>query len=163
MGGRGKVPPNATEVHVGYTGVRFGQGGEETLGGRAVYGLPRTVRLHRRADFARVRQEGRTWADRLLVLGAAPNGLPCSRFGFVVGKRIGKAVRRNRTKRLMREAVRLHRPRIRPGWDLVWIARGEMAEATFSEVMQSVEGLLRQAGLLEDGEKPPPGEDGPGG
>ncbi len=121
------------------------------MGGGAIYGLPRAVRLHRRADFARVRQEGRTWADRLLVLGAVPNGLPYSRFGFVVGKRLGKAVRRNRAKRLMREAVRLHRPRIRSGWDLVWIARKEMAGAAFGEVMRSVEGLLRQAGLLEDG------------
>jgi ribonuclease P protein component len=121
------------------------------LGGKAIYGLPRAVRLHRQADFARVRQEGRTWADRLLVLGAAPNGLPYSRFGFVVGRRIGKAVRRNRAKRLLREAVRLHRPRIRPGWDLVWIARAEVAGAGFAEVMGSVEALLRQAGLLEDG------------
>lgn len=120
------------------------------MGGKAIYGLPRAVRLHRRADFARVRQEGRTWADRLLVLGAVPNGLPYSRFGFVVGSRIGKAVRRNRAKRLMREAVRLHRPQIRPGWDLVWIARREMAGATFDEVMRSVEGLLQQARLLQE-------------
>lgn len=132
------------------------------MGGRAIYGLPRVARLHRRADFARVRQEGRTWADRLLVLGAVPNGLPYSRFGFVVGKRIGKAVRRNRAKRLMREAVRLHRPRIRPGWDLVWIARGEMARASFAEVMHSVEALLQRAGLLE-GARAPQGDDGPGG
>lgn len=132
------------------------------MGGRAIYGLPRAARLHRRADFARVRQEGRTWADRLLVLGAVPNGLPYSRFGFVVGKRIGKAVRRNRAKRLMREAVRLHRPRIRPGWDLVWIARGEMARVSFAEVMRSVEALLQQAGLLEAA-KAPQGDERPGG
>lgn len=123
------------------------------MGGKARYGLPRVVRLHRRADFARVRQEGRTWANRLLVLAAAPNGLPYSRFGFVVSKRVGKAVRRNRAKRLMREAVRRHRPCIRPGWDLVWIARAEMAEAQFAQVMHAVRGLLRRADLLQDEEQ----------
>ncbi|MBC7222698.1 MAG: ribonuclease P protein component [Anaerolineae bacterium] len=116
--------------------------------------MPRVVRLHRHADFGRVRQEGRTWANRLLVLAAVPNGLPYSRFGFVVSKRVGsKAVRRNRAKRLMREAVRLHRPCIRPGWDLVWIARAEMAEARFAQVMQAVQDLLRRADLLQDEEQ----------
>jgi len=122
------------------------------LGKAAPYGLPRQVRLRQRADFQRIREQGRSWADRRLVLVALPNDLAYSRFGFVVSKRVGKAVARNRARRLMREAVRLHRPRVRPGWDLVWIARVGMAEAKFAQVMQSVEALLKQAGLLLENE-----------
>ncbi|MGQ9585302.1 MAG: ribonuclease P protein component [Anaerolineae bacterium] len=114
----------------------------------ARWGLPRHVRLHRRADFQRVREGGRTWADPWLVLSALPNGLTYSRFGFVVGKRVGKAVERNRMRRLMREAVRLHRPQVAPGWDLVWIARVGVAGARFARVEQSVGALLAEAGLL---------------
>jgi len=99
-----------------------------------------------------MREQGRTWADPRLVLSALPNGLVYSRFGFVVSRRVGNAVERNRARRLIKEALRLHRPRIRPGWDLVWIARTQMAEAEFSQVMQSVGVLLEQAGLLEEDE-----------
>jgi ribonuclease P protein component len=108
----------------------------------------RSVRLSRRADFRRARERGRSWADRLLVLNALPNGLPHSRFGLVVSKRVGKAVQRNRVRRLMREAVRLERPNVAPGWDLVWIARSGMAGADWEAIRQSVCTLLQWAGLI---------------
>jgi len=93
-----------------------------------------------------------------LVLCALPNGRDHSRFGFAVGRRVGKAVARNRAKRLMREATRLRQDRIAPGWDLVFIAREPMRQADFRQVERAVEDLLRRAGLLRpeggEGETP---------
>jgi ribonuclease P protein component len=105
-------------------------------------------RLRDSEQFQRVKKEGRSWSHPLLVLCVLPNDLDYSRFGFSVSKRVGKAVVRNRVKRLLREAVRLRRALIPPGQDLVFIARSPIKEVDFQEVNRSVEELLRQASLL---------------
>ena len=96
-----------------------------------------------------MRREGRSWAHSLLILCALPNDLEHNRFGFSVSHWVGKAVIRNRAKRLMREATRLRQGEIKEGWDLVFIARHPIREASFKQVDQAVEQLLRRAGLLK--------------
>jgi ribonuclease P protein component len=105
--------------------------------------------LKRNSQFERVRKAGRTWAVGPVVLNAAPNGEQAIRFGFVAGKKVGNAVRRNRARRLMREAVRLRLPRLKPGWDLVWIARASIAEADAATVSSSVEEALVRSRLYQ--------------
>jgi ribonuclease P protein component len=110
--------------------------------------MERRYRLKLNADFQRVRQKGKSWVNRWIVLCALPNDLEHSRFGFAVSKRIGKSVVRNRIRRRMREAVRLHRPAIVDGWDLVFIARAPIVDATYSDIYHAVEELLRRADLF---------------
>ncbi|GAB4569940.1 MAG: hypothetical protein Kow0047_23350 [Anaerolineae bacterium] len=85
-----------------------------------------------------------------------PNGLPYSRFGFAVSRKIGSAVKRNLVKRRIREAVRLMQPRILPGWDMVFIARPPIVHASYQEVAAACARLLRRAQVVtgEDGAKP---------
>lgn len=85
---------------------------------------------------------------------ACRNEQPVTRSGFAVSKRIGKAVVRNRVKRRMREAVRLHQDLIAPGWDLVWIARRPVALAAYADIEQAVARLLSIAGLLQASAQP---------
>lgn len=106
-------------------------------------------RLRSNKQFQQVRREGRSWTHPLLVLCALPNGLGYSRFGFSVSHWVGKAVVRNRAKRLLREATRLRQGDIEKGWDLVFIARHPIREADFKQVDQAVGQLLRRAGLLK--------------
>ncbi len=110
--------------------------------------MQKDQRLRKAADFAAIRREGKSWADRLLVLVARPNNLDVTRFGFSVGRRVGKAVARNKVKRRLREAARL--TPVRNGWDVVFIARQEASSADFQRLNRSVESLLRRAGLLEN-------------
>lgn len=98
-----------------------------------------------------MRREGRSWAHPLLVLCASPNDLEHSRFGFSASHWVGKAVVRNRAKRLMREVTRLRQGEIKEGWDLVFIARNPIREANFKQVDQAVEQLLKRADLLKMG------------
>jgi len=83
-----------------------------------------------------------------MVLAFLRNELGHSRFGFVVSKRLGKAVNRNKIKRRMREAARLRVGQIKPGFDLVFIARKRICRATYAEIEQSLEHLLNTANLL---------------
>jgi len=111
--------------------------------------MERRYRLRENEDFQKVRQEGRSWTQPLMVLCILPNGLSHSRFGFSVSRRIGKAAVRNRAKRMMREAVRRRASEIPLGQDLVFIARAPMVRAPFREVEAAVAKLLSQAGLIK--------------
>jgi len=111
--------------------------------------MERRYRLRENEEFQKVRREGLSWTQPLMVLCVLPNGLPHSRFGFSVSRRVGKANVRNRAKRVMREAVRRKMLEIPPGHDLVFIARAPIARAPFLEVEAAVEGLLSQAGLIK--------------
>ncbi|RME45181.1 MAG: ribonuclease P protein component [Caldilineae bacterium] len=110
--------------------------------------MKRPYRLRKNADFQRVRRLGEAQSNRMLVLIALPNHLPRSRFGFAVSKRIGKAVRRNKIKRQIREAARLCQKDIQAGWDLLFIARAPIKEATYRQIEQAVHDLLRKHNLF---------------
>lgn len=103
-------------------------------------------RLTKDSQFATVVKEGRTWVHSLMLLKTLPNGLEFNRCGFVVSRRVGKAVVRNQVKRRMREVARL--TPITPGWDLVFIARSEAAGAQYRDLKAAMIALLRRAHLL---------------
>jgi len=107
--------------------------------------------LTKRAQYILVYQRGRAWADSLVVMKALPNGLSLSRYGFAVTKKVGKAVQRNRLKRLLREIIRLQS--INSGWDIVFIVRREAVSATHYQLKEAVTKLLAQAKLLRSNDE----------
>ena len=112
--------------------------------------MQKQCRLSKQKDFKNVRTYGRSWRNRNIVLVAnrrnhetIPN---CSRFGFVVSKRIGNSVVRNRFKRCLRESVR--QMLVKDGWDIVFIARNNQ-NLGFGEIRDSVRNLVVKAGLKQ--------------
>jgi ribonuclease P protein component len=110
----------------------------------------RRFRLTRSTNFERVRRFGKSYAHPLIVLIALPNQAENSRFGVAAGRSVGNAVRRNRAKRLLRHAVQQVLPVMKPGWDVVLIARRTMAEATFQQTVTALAALLGRAKLLQE-------------
>lgn len=110
--------------------------------------LPPPHRLRPAADLKAVQQHGHSWRHPLCILVVGRGGAEASRFAFVASRRVGKAVIRNRVRRYLREAVRLHLDQIQPGWDCVWIARPLLPGATFAEVETAVLQLLARAKLI---------------
>ena len=102
--------------------------------------------IRKTAQYAVVYGEGRLWANSLLVVKALPNGLALSRYGFSISRRVGKAVTRNRVKRLLREILRASPIEI--GWDVVVIARPATAAIDYDSLSKAVRDLLLRAGLL---------------
>ncbi len=111
--------------------------------------MKRRFRLTGTKDFKRVRKLGKSYAHPLLVLVALPNDLGGSRFAVSAGRSVGNAVQRNRAKRLIREAVRPLIPQVRPGWDVLFLARHSLAEAEFSQTQEVIILLLQRSFLLD--------------
>jgi ribonuclease P protein component len=109
--------------------------------------VKRRFRVRDNEQFLEVRRRGRSYSNRLAVLCLLGNGLPYSRFGFSVSRRIGPAVVRNGVERRMREAVRLRMSLIEPGWDCVFIARNPIRDASYGKIDEACAQLLRRASL----------------
>jgi ribonuclease P protein component len=116
---------------------------------------PRTSgrgRLSRSAEFERVYRQGRSVANRHLVLYTFPNGSSQRpRLGLSVSRKVGGAVERNKVKRLLREAFAQAESGLRADQDVVVVARpaaGELAEREgLSGVDAALTELIAKAGL----------------
>ena len=107
------------------------------MAGRGRQGRKRG-RLSRSGDFDRAYRDGRSQANRYLVVYAFPRGggeelvseeeLGGIRLGISVGRRVGSAVERNRVKRALRECFWELADRLPPRHDFVLVARAEVAE-----------------------------------
>ena len=102
--------------------------------------------LRKPAQYVEVYEKGSSWVSPLVVMRVLPNELTLSRYGFSVSKRLGKAVVRNRVKRLLREILRV--TPVKAGWDMVFIARPTARGADYASLERAVKGLLSQAELL---------------
>jgi ribonuclease P protein component len=116
----------------------------------------RANRLRSSLDFARLRREGRRVGGAYLALSyaarPAPGGMAVVkeqpvRVGFIVSKRVGAAVVRNRVKRHLREAVRVRLTSLPPGWDIVISARPAAANAGYETLDAEIDRLLDRARL----------------
>ena len=88
------------------------------------------------------------FANGYLVLYARPNRSDKNRVGITVGKKLGGAVVRNRTRRRLREVYRLNEDKFQPGWDIVVVARSRAISAPFDQLTKSYLTAAGKAGIL---------------
>jgi ribonuclease P protein component len=108
--------------------------------------------LSRSAEFDRVYRQGRSVANRYLVLYSFPRGGEATpRLGLSVGRKVGGAVERNLVKRLLREALGGPESDLAPGYDIVVVARSDAgtlaATRGLAGISEAVGELLAKAGL----------------
>ena len=106
------------------------------------------VRLRSREEFIAVQQHGRRIGSRYATVLARPNSLGRDRLGLVASRRVGGAVIRNRAKRRLREVFRRQQSEgaapNRHGWDVVIIARAEVATVPFADLQTDLSSTLQR-------------------
>jgi ribonuclease P protein component len=107
--------------------------------------------LRKRAQFQNVYEHGKTKVDRYLVVRLLANDLEISRIGYSVSKRVGKAVVRNRIRRLLKEIIR-DIP-FKTGFDIVVVVRVNAVEADYHKLKASVLTLFRKYNIILHNEK----------
>ena len=112
--------------------------------------MNRRFRLTSSIDIKRVRRLGTSSAHPLVVLIYLKNQRGESRFAVSAGVSVGNAVQRNRAKRLIRAALQPLLTEIKPGYDIMLIARKPLPEADCQSTRQALKSLLHQAELLPD-------------
>ena len=119
--------------------------------------MQRRQRLTGSKRFSQIHIEGRSAANKLLVIRYLANCEGTSRFAFLVNKRIGNAAERNRVKRRLREVVRLIP--VKAGWDALFIVRRGAGSAKYQALKEATDNLLQRANLVEN--SLPPSSPGP--
>ena len=106
--------------------------------------------LKRNSDFQRVYREGKSYANRYLVLYVLQNQTERNRLGISVSKKVGNSVVRHRMARLIRESYRLQEDMFNSGLDIVVIARESAKDRKYKEIESALLHLGKINGILNE-------------
>ena len=107
-----------------------------------------TATLKKNYEFHRLYAKGKSAATPFLVVYARKTKRPGNRIGFTVSTKLGKAVKRNRVRRRLREIYRLNEQRIARGTDLVVVARGRAVTASYRQLETAFLSACKRLGIL---------------
>ena len=102
-------------------------------------------------DFHNVYENGKSYANRFIVLYVWENGCSTNRLGISCSKKIGNSIVRHRFARLVREAYRLHENVFNSGLDIVVVARACARDASYFDIEESLLSLAGKARIIKNG------------
>jgi ribonuclease P protein component len=105
--------------------------------------------MKKNAEFKKVYSEGRYYVEKYIVMYAMRNSASYNKVGYSVSKKVGKAVTRNRVKRLMKENYRLFEKDSKKGFNIIFTARPASAEADFESIRKNMLSALIRAHILK--------------
>ena len=105
--------------------------------------------LKKNHQFQFVFRNGKSYANKYLVMYVMENGLSGNRIGISVSKKVGNSVVRHRVTRLVRESYRLHESIFNSGLDMVIVARQSAAAIGYQEVESALLHLAKLHQILK--------------
>lgn len=104
--------------------------------------------LNQNKDFRSLYYRGKSNVSPFLVMYVRKNRFGFNRIGITSGKKLGGAVERNRSRRLIREAYRLISPDIIGSWDIVFVARTRTVTACMQQVKSAMTKQMKALHML---------------
>lgn len=99
-------------------------------------------------EFRRIYGKGKSVVTPVAVVYMMRNRHQVTRIGITTSKKIGNAVQRNRSRRVIRAAVQALLPRMKQGCDYIFVARGKTPHVKSTDVLRHLQGKMLQAGFL---------------
>lgn len=115
--------------------------------------LSKVNRLKKRYQFNYVYKNGTHFSSSALVLYVTTSKTKSIKVGFAVTKKLGKAVVRNLIRRRLREIVRNHLPNLKQNYNIIVVARDNIAEFSFEELSNQFLSLANKADIMIKDEK----------
>lgn len=107
------------------------------------------ITLKENRDFTRLYKRGKSFVSPVLVTYVMKNKSGNLRYGITTGKKIGKAVKRTRARRVIRAAFYELYPNIKSGYDIVFVARGKTPFVKSQIVKEDMQKHLKLAGTVD--------------
>jgi ribonuclease P protein component len=111
--------------------------------------MSRIETLKKNYEFAKVFNKGLFYVGRCIIIYVLPNKLSTNRIGISVSKKAGKAVVRNKKKRLIRESYRYYEDCILKGYDIVIAARADESIPNYSAVLKEFKYLIKKLQVFD--------------
>lgn len=122
--------------------------------------MKKTTMIRENYLFRRLYHKGKSYVSSCVAVYCRKGGKG-NRLGITTTKKIGKAVTRNRARRVILEAYRLLEDRVPSGWDFVIVARTRAAHVKMQVVQRELEGVFKKLGNGQGPSKAPhPGKKG---
>ena len=106
------------------------------------------VTLKDNRDFSRLYKRGKSFVSPVLVTYVMKNKNNNLRVGITTGKKVGKAVKRSRARRVIRAAYYELYPDLKQGYDFVFVARGKTPYVKSQTVLDAMKKQLKAADVL---------------
>lgn len=118
--------------------------------GESLSKLNRTYSLKRHKEFHYTYRTGRRFGGRSFALVTARNREKRVQVGFSVSKKVGNSVQRNRAKRRLKACFSPLVEQVKPGFNLIFIARSEALTIPFTEMEREMKRVLEKAAVLKE-------------
>lgn len=115
--------------------------------------MKKYITLKENRDFHRLYKRGKSFVSPVMVTYILKNKNNNLRFGITTGKKIGIAVQRNRAKRVIRAAYFQLYNNVKPGYDIIFVARSKTPFVKSSDVLRYMKSHFKQAGIFIDDNK----------
>lgn len=109
--------------------------------------LNKKYRINRKEDYNHIYNNGKKIQAKYMIVFLAANNLEYDRFGIVTSKKVGHAVQRNLAKRRIRAIIENHMPALKPGFDLVIVARYNIKDALYAALEKDFFNAIKKARL----------------
>lgn len=105
--------------------------------------------INKNRDFRRIYGKGKYFSSPLLITYIIKNRLNSTRVGITTSKKTGNAVKRNRSRRIIREAFKALRIKVKSGFDIIFVARAKTSGVKTTDILKDMKRELFKLGALE--------------
>lgn len=111
--------------------------------------MKKTISIKKNREFIRMYKKSKFYVGKFMIIYSYKNKLNTNRIGITASKKVGKAVKRNRIRRLVKESLRFYENYIIDYHDLIFVIRKNEELPTFEQIKKEMKFLLKKMKVFD--------------